>query len=343
MITESSLQFPAVSVLMPTYNNARHIRDAVDSILVQTFTDFELVIVIDGATDNSEEILREYTDSRIRILPLPQNMGRPYARNTALQAAQGKYIVWMDADDISLPRRLEKQVAFMDAHPDVAVCGGAIQCFHKEDACVIFPFRSEAVTAGLFFSPTIANPASCSRRDIILRYGVSYDAALPRAEDYDFWRQLLLVHKQKGANIPDVLLLYRVENLLNSAGHIEVQRRILAQLGLEPTEEMLGLCLLLSVGEGEWQKFSPSASKAFIQQALAANAQKRIFPQNRIQSRLYTSLAKHIIRTTPGMVNRLLACIHHMGGVVFLQTGMAYTLRWLTKKTLAHLQRWLYG
>lgn len=124
------------SVLMPAYNDARYIRDAIDSILGQTFTDFELIIVNDGSTDETPQILASYTDPRIRILYHPTNMGRAHARNTALNAAQGEYVLWMDADDISLPQRLEKQIKFMDANPDICVVGEMCNVFTAQISCL---------------------------------------------------------------------------------------------------------------------------------------------------------------------------------------------------------------
>ena len=122
---------PLVSVIMPVYNGEKYLAEAIDSILVQTFTDFELLIVDDGSQDNSAEIIRSYEkrDSRIRFFQLERNVGSAAARNRGIASASGAYIALMDCDDVSLPKRLQKQVDFLQANPEigaVGVCGQAV-------------------------------------------------------------------------------------------------------------------------------------------------------------------------------------------------------------------------
>ena len=122
---------PLVSVIMPVYNGEKYLAEAIDSILGQSFTDFEFLIVDDGSQDNSAEIIRSYEkrDRRIRFIQLERNMGAAAARNRGIAAATGKFITMMDCDDISLPERLQKQVDFMQSNPEigaVGVCGQAV-------------------------------------------------------------------------------------------------------------------------------------------------------------------------------------------------------------------------
>src|SRR5512146_2439112 len=109
---------PIVSVVMPVYNSAPYLREAVDSILAQTFTDFEFIIVDDGSSDETPQILDGYGDARIRRLRNERNMGVVPTLNCGLAAARGRYVARHDADDISLPTRLEQQVRFLDTHPE---------------------------------------------------------------------------------------------------------------------------------------------------------------------------------------------------------------------------------
>ena len=106
---------------MPTYNNGRWLQEAIDSVLGQTFTDWELIIVDDGSTDDTADVLARCTDSRIRIYTLAKNVGRAGARNVALGQARGRYIAICDSDDISAPTRFTEQVAFLDANPNIGV------------------------------------------------------------------------------------------------------------------------------------------------------------------------------------------------------------------------------
>ncbi|MCY3864790.1 MAG: glycosyltransferase family 2 protein, partial [Chloroflexi bacterium] len=116
---------PLVSVVMPVYNREIFVAEAIESILEQTFSDFEFVIVDDGSQDRSPEIIRQYErrDDRIRFLAFKQNKGKAAAKNFGIEAAQGQYIAGMDSDDVSLPQRLEKQVEFLRANPDIGVVG----------------------------------------------------------------------------------------------------------------------------------------------------------------------------------------------------------------------------
>ena len=116
---------PLVSVIMPVYNGEKYLAEAIDSILVQTFTDFELLIVDDGSQDNSAEIIRSYVkrDSRIRFFQQEQNEGSANARNRGIANAKGEFIAAMDCDDVSLPERLQKQVDFLESHPEIGALG----------------------------------------------------------------------------------------------------------------------------------------------------------------------------------------------------------------------------
>ena len=114
---------------MPAYNAEKYINEAIDSILAQTFTDFEFIIIDDGSTDSTCAIVESYSDSRIRFFKNEHNLGVAATLNRGLDLARGEYIARMDADDISLPTRFEKQAAYMDSHPDVVVCGTGVECF----------------------------------------------------------------------------------------------------------------------------------------------------------------------------------------------------------------------
>lgn len=286
------------SVLMPAYNDARYIRDAVDSILSQTVTDFELVIVNDGSTDETLDILQSYTDKRIKIINHPHNLGRACARNTALKSAQGEYAFWMDADDISLPRRLERQIAFMDAHPEVSVVGGYVQCFHGSDKLLTFDQKDKDIKTNLLFASTIPNPASCLRLSTIRQLGVAYDPALRRAQDYDFWCQLLLDHKAKAANIPETLLLYRVTIFTDRTYHTEVQRRILKRLDIDADADILQKCFNLGINQHNSTLLNDlEAYHTIALRIIVANKKYHVFDQSKLELRINSRLAALIMRS----------------------------------------------
>lgn len=193
---------------MPVYNGARYLRQAVDSILSQTFPDFELLIVNDGSTDETESIIAGYTDPRIRLIN-QTNHGVVYSRNVGIESARGTYIASMDADDISAPERLAREVGLLESHPRLAVVGTSII---RIDAAgrrlrteYFLPHVPELLQDLAVRSP-FASGTTVMRTDLVRRVG-GYRQEFPVAEDYDLWRRLATVGEL--ANIIDPLYMYR--------------------------------------------------------------------------------------------------------------------------------------
>ena len=138
----NSVLSPQLSVIMPVYNGEKYLAEAIESILAQSFTDFELLIVDDASGDGSAQIIRSYErrDNRIRFIQLEQNMGVADARNRGIAAATGKFITFMDDDDISLPKRLEKQVEFLQSNPDIGAVGTCCRFVNHDLAPTFFDF-----------------------------------------------------------------------------------------------------------------------------------------------------------------------------------------------------------
>ncbi len=230
---------------MPVYNGEQHIAAAVASILAQTWTDFELLIINDGSSDRSRDIICKLGDSRIVLLDNVENLGLINTLNRGVEMARGDYIARMDCDDISRPRRLEKQVAFLESHPDIGVCGAWISKFGsgKRKVCH-YHGDPELLRAGLLFDSVLAHPAVMLRRKLFIDQRLSYDLGFKHAEDYDLW--VRSSHCMKLGNLQEVLLDYRMHPAQVSAAHnlqqIEsagrVRHLLLAELGISPgTEE----------------------------------------------------------------------------------------------------------
>ena len=202
---------PEITVAMPTYNAAAYLREAMDAILAQTFEDIELLVVDDGSTDVTLAIANEAakSDSRVRIERLPDNRGRATARNMALGRARGRYLAWMDADDIAVPRRLELQHACLEAQPDMHICGAGVEYFGYSQAVELFPQQPEAVRAAALFGAPVPNGCALLRLDAVRKFGLRYDAALVRAEDMAFWADALLGAGLRATNLQIPLLRYR--------------------------------------------------------------------------------------------------------------------------------------
>jgi len=192
---------------MPTFNKADALPEAVESLINQTFVDWELLLVDDGSTDATPQVLAGLTDPRIRVFSLPKNIGRSAARNFALRQARGRYIAICDSDDVSAPTRFEQQAAFLDAHADVAVVSAYIRAFNASgDAVMRFPVDADAIRRRFERGQMgVAHGASMLRCTCVERCGYCEDLAY--AEDFELFRRLsrlVTFH-----TIPEVLLHYR--------------------------------------------------------------------------------------------------------------------------------------
>lgn len=198
-----------VTVLMTLYNKAAFVEEAIRSILDQTFTDFELLVVDDRSTDNGPDIVRGIHDPRIRLVRNPTNLGRAGAANRGYSEARGEYIAVLDADDIAHPERLERQVRFMDEHPDVDVSGTYCQRFGSLNRISKWPAEDRGCKGRMFFTDPVWYGSCIIRRDLFLRTGIRSDEQwrLP-AEDYLL--MLRLGPHARFANIPLVLNHYRM-------------------------------------------------------------------------------------------------------------------------------------
>lgn len=179
-----------VSVCIPVYNAAPYLRECLDSVLAQTFRHFELLIVDDGSTDDSVEIVRSYQDSRIRLIENRHNYIETL--NLLLEEARGKYIARMDADDIMLPDRLQCQWEYMETHSDVDVWAGGLVFMDKKDVCWKPGIVSRPLTLRDFLSNNLfGNPATIIRTSFLHTQGIRYEDEFKYAEDYRFWVRLV--------------------------------------------------------------------------------------------------------------------------------------------------------
>ena len=182
---------PLLSVVMPVYNREKFVGTAIESILGQTFVDFEFIIVDDGSTDHSVDIIQSYRDPRIRLIQLPRNQGVSQARNTGNVAAQGDYIAVMDSDDFSLPSRFEKQLAFLSQHPDIGICGSSLHIHGIGAAGPPYRWMVDAnpafCRASLACDIAFGHPTWMVRRALYDDF--QYQSQLEPAADYGFMVQ----------------------------------------------------------------------------------------------------------------------------------------------------------
>ncbi len=200
---------PRISVVMSVYNGAAHLEEAIKSILEQTYANFEFIIVNDGSTDASGEILQKIDDCRIRVITNPSNLGLTKSLNIGSNAARGEYIARMDADDLSLPHRLERQLEFLEKNPDYALVGSSYYQIdeHGRIRSLIEVLTGDAdLRAGLRQQNWFGHGSVMLRREALRQAG-GYDEEFAYAQDYDLW--LRLSEQFKLANLAEPLYCWR--------------------------------------------------------------------------------------------------------------------------------------
>lgn len=236
-----------ISVILSVFNGEKYLQPAINSILQQTHDDLELVLVNDGSTDCSLQIMKSYRDARINIINLHDNRGLVAALNAGIAAAQGDYIARMDSDDVALPDRLEKQLRFLDCNA-VDVCGSAITLFGSgRERHVSFPESDSDVKFRLLYSSALAHPTVMGRRDCFSQH--PYRKNFPVSEDYDLWVRMAQEGIRFG-NIAEPLLRYRVH-----PGQISVKKRQ-QQLG-----EGVEIAASFKLGHDRWPNFASALAE----------------------------------------------------------------------------------
>jgi glycosyltransferase involved in cell wall biosynthesis len=206
---------PLVSVIMPYHNAAKYLKKSIESILSQSFENFELILVNDGSTDYSNQIAEEFLklDPRIMHFSHKTNLGVTQSLKKGLAVSSGKYIARMDADDIANQQRFEKQVRFMEANPAVIVCGSNILLIDENDKIIgqrIYPIQNQDIKRQMWIKNVFAHSAVMIQREVLEAHGINYENKFPRAEDYHLWFELLPYGSF--ANLDETLLKYRLSS-----------------------------------------------------------------------------------------------------------------------------------
>lgn len=205
---------PKVSILMPAYNAEKYIAEAIESILNQTFNDFEFIIIDDCSVDQTWQIITTYAGRDKRVVALRNNPRLKLAKtlNVGVGIAMGKYIARMDADDWSYPDRIEKQVHFMDKHPEIGVSGGTMQVCNDQLRVMKarkYHLSDKAIRKNIFYYSPFCHPLIICRADILKVAGI-YNESLNDAEDYDLYFRI--GNYSKFGNLSDQLIKYRRTN-----------------------------------------------------------------------------------------------------------------------------------
>lgn len=283
---------PKISVVMPAYNAEKYIGEAIDSILNQTFTDFEFIIINDGSTDRTKEIILEYDDSRIVLLENEKNSGIVVTLNKGLDAAKGEYIARMDADDIAVPERLKIQVEYMDKHLEVGVLGAGIRIFGDdiEPYDRVFTTNPEQLKSELIFNSCVAHPTVMIRKAVLDSEHFRYDKNYAGAEDYVLWWGLS--QKAKIATVPDILHHYRIHRNQITQDKSEKYQKMMYELmkcrlhdmQVEVSEDEKQALFMYCIGK--FQEYSVRSIRNFLDvlsKILLVNKQMHMFQKKPLQ------------------------------------------------------------
>lgn len=248
---------PFVSVLMSVYNAERYLEDAIQSILTQTYKDFEFIIIDDGSNDGSLAIINSINDDRIRLIVNEENKGLIYSLNRGLESAVGKYIIRMDADDISEPDRFDIQIRYMEEHPDIGISGTAYQSFREGYISKTRILDSDPLQnkANLMFFPVLAHPSVIMRKSVLDDNNLKYRDEFKNAEDYGLWVEAS--NCTSISNIKKKLLNYRIleKSITRQANkdfnsrfnvHKQIYKLYFNRLGLNLSDQELQLHFIIS-------------------------------------------------------------------------------------------------
>lgn len=279
------MPIPRVSVLMAVRDGAVYLDEAIRSVLEQTFTDFECIVVDDGSKDGTDAILQRYQrqDTRIRLSRSGGN-GLSHALNHGLELARGTYVARMDADDVSLAGRLAEQVRLMEERPEVGICGTWIETFGMGSSAVHRnPADDATIRCVLLFESVLAHPSVMIRREAFMSAGLSYDPLMLHAEDYDLW--VRASQYTSLANVPEVLLRYRLhpqqvvrkQEATKRATARRIRRGQLERLGMRPTAEEEALHEAISCWDFADSRDFVSATHAWLLKLAEANRTRGIY------------------------------------------------------------------
>ena len=268
---------PNISVLLPAFNAEKYIKSAIQSILNQSYSNFELIILNDGSSDRTGNVIKSFKDARIIYIKNEQNIGLVNTLNKGLKLAKGKYIARMDADDISYADRFSKQYSFLEKNPSYVICSSSRKDFNDSMTKVhisYMPVSDSAIRISSIFSPPFTHPSAMFRKDVILKNNLFYDDNFKYSEDYDLWIRMLKYGK--GYNFNEALLAYRNTPGSQTSNSIKnhkqrkiiissIQSKALKSLGIELNIDELDFIFYLSLSNYTRQINFNKYSVEFIQ------------------------------------------------------------------------------
>lgn len=314
---------PRVSVILPVYNGEKYLRESIDSVLAQSFEEFELIIVNDGSRDSSGEIAQQYQDSRV-IYREQKNQGLAATLNNGAKLAKGEYLARQDQDDLSLPERLTRQVAFMDAHPDCAVLGTWSQVWVEDrstDRTLRHATDNDTLQCDVLFdSPFVHSSVLMRRSSFETVGGYTTDRDRQPPEDFELWSRM--ARKYELANLSEVLHVYR--EVAGSMSRIEVNpfldkvvmisgENIAACLGVDVSDPTVAVLAELVHHRPDALKYNISLEELRVQMLAIvdkletlpqADRSRLIDAMTRYWQRVVHNYPRHTVRRTSDQIRR---------------------------------------
>ena len=234
---------PLISVLMPVYNGEKYLQEAIDSILDQTYANFEFIIINDGSTDATEQIILSYQDNRIKYIKNDQNLRLIKSLNKGIDLAEGKYIARMDADDISVPVRLEKQLEFMETNPEVGLLGSYYKSFTEDrtstESINGTPFSfDEGLQFRLLFSSTVRHPTAFIKTKVLREHKLYFNLDYLHAEEHKFWVEIAKYSELAVIEEPLVKVRYHSESITGNNEAKKIQAETETKIRLEQISDV---------------------------------------------------------------------------------------------------------
>ena len=286
------MSVPTITVLMPVFNAEQYLRQAIESILNQTFSDFEFLIINDGSTDNSEQIILSYYDNRIRYVKNTENIKLIATLNKGIELSRGKYIARMDADDISKPHRLQTQFNFMEANKAVAICGSWFETIGNKEVIVKYAEHHNDIVLKMLYQCHFCHPTVIIRREMINTSDIKFDPKFIHAEDYDFF--VRVGKKFQLANIQEALLKYRVHSQSVSTQYKDIQeqnsiiikRQLFNSIGVDVTTKEIDLYRAISQYEYRSDETFIQEAKLFLEKLTKANDSSKVIEVNFLRRKM---------------------------------------------------------
>jgi glycosyltransferase involved in cell wall biosynthesis len=339
-----------VTIVMPVFNAGKYLKQSIGSILGQTFREFIFMIIDDGSTDNSVEIINSYKDPRIKLIRNKENIGLVNSLNNSIDLTSTEYYARMDADDIAVPERLAVQIDFMKHHPEVGVCGGKFEIFGNENVIPEIPLKDGEIKASLLFGCQILHPSVMIRTELLKKNNMKF--GVPFAYDDEFGHKLLeledfaLWHKLKGIthfeNIDQVLIEYRMEgqNFTTQKQDRILERKkkyykfLLKELDIVPSENNLMYHISLNYFSKSKTPDDLNSFRKYLTDINIANEKHLIYPVEELKIFIENKWDQLFFKLTPLGVNYVLRYWKISGKIKVTQVKyyLKYSLNNILKK-----------